>query len=109
MAVLSIGLDLMVIPSSFMVFRSTKWRNIREAAGYIDQEKAKQAGYFYSRACMASRKREMDSCLRDLKKAIDLDPSCAGKASEDEALEWARNDPRVRKVLGLATGAKPRD
>ncbi len=47
--------------------------------------------------------REMDSCLRDLKKAIDLDPSCAGKASEDEALEWARNDPRVRKILGLAS------
>ncbi len=51
--------------------------------------------------------REMDSCLRDLKKAIDLDPSCAGKASEDEALEWARNDPLVRKILGLPSDARP--
>ena len=39
--------------------------------------------------------------LADVEKAIALDPSFKEKIREDEIFAWAREDPRVRELLGM--------
>lgn len=40
--------------------------------------------------------------LQNLEKAVALDPKYKEMAMNDEDLEWARNDPRVRELLELS-------
>ena len=81
-------------------------RNRLAKAEVNKQEKAGRADYFYNWVCMYSSRRDMDKCFWNLVEAISLDPSYREKAEHDKALEWARQDPRVRRFLGLASGAK---
>ncbi|MCH8089279.1 MAG: hypothetical protein IH955_04635 [Chloroflexi bacterium] len=73
----------------------------REKATYTKM-KLGLAEHFYNRACMRSVEGNEPGGVRDLAKAIELNPSCREKAKQDKALEWARQDPRVRRLLGMS-------
>ena len=48
-----------------------------------------------------SVRKDTKGLLADVEKAIALDPSFKEKIREDEIFAWAREDPRVRELLGM--------
>ncbi|MFQ5873653.1 MAG: hypothetical protein ACE5JL_07615, partial [Dehalococcoidia bacterium] len=96
---------LYVIPALFreVIVPAVHGRKEEDDKGdRVINERVGKAEYFYYWACRDSLERNMDRCLRDLTKAIELDPSCGERAQRDDALEWARNHRQVQEILGLA-------
>ena len=65
------------------------------------KQKADWSLPYYNRACAHSLRKDLHGCLADLGKAIALEPARRERAKEDEDLEWARQDPRVKSLLGI--------
>ena len=64
------------------------------------------SSFFFRQACNHSMDKDLDKCLGDLTKAIELNSLYREQAREYDALEWARSHMEVSKILGLASGAK---
>ena len=55
----------------------------------------------HNMACLYSLKMDVEQCLSNLEKAVSLDDKSKQEGQTDPDLEWARQDERVRKLLGM--------
>ena len=56
---------------------------------------------YYNLACLYSLKTEIEPCLTNLTRAIELDEENRKLGQTDLDPEWARQDERVKKLLGM--------
>ena len=57
---------------------------------------------YYNLACLYSLRKDIEPCVENLKRATELDKKHKEQGSTDPDLEWARQDPRVRDLLGMS-------
>jgi len=59
----------------------------------------------YNLACLHSRKKDIEPCVSNLERAVQqVDEPRKDRWRRDPGLEWARQDERVRKLLGMEDG-----
>ena len=63
--------------------------------------KPNNAVAFFNRACLHSLRRDIEQTVTDLTKSRELDPSVKPDSKDEQDLDWARQDPRVRALLGM--------
>lgn len=56
---------------------------------------------YYNLACLCSLQQDIEACVENLERAIKLNGSVKEIWPTDEDMEWARQDERVRNLLGL--------
>ena len=56
---------------------------------------------YYNLACMYSLKAEIEPCITNLTRAVEFDEKRRTRGQTDPDLQWARQDERVKKLLGM--------
>lgn len=56
---------------------------------------------YFNLACLHSLQWDIEPCVANLERAVEMDEGLKEKGRTYPDLEWARRDERMRKLLGL--------